>query len=115
MFASHITKKCNRFVSFDPQPDTEAVDAFTIPWENNFFAFPPFSLVPRVLNKIENENVKGIIVVPFWPSQPWYPKFKKLCHSNILFLGPNKNLLTCPYTNSSHPLSQTLRLAVAIL
>jgi len=42
------------------------VDAFTLNWNKFFFyAFPPFILVIKVLQKIRAEKAKGIVMVPF--------------------------------------------------
>nr|CAH7717737.1 unnamed protein product [Callosobruchus chinensis] len=58
-----------------------------------FYAFPPFCLVAKVLDKISNDKATGIVIVPNWPTQPWYPLFKKLLISNPIVLEPMKNLL----------------------
>ena len=34
-----------------------------------FYAFPPFSLLPRCLKKIKQDHATGIIIVPLWPTQ----------------------------------------------
>ena len=49
------------------------VDAFNIYWSNlSFYAFPPISVITRVLSKVKQYSAEGTIVVPFWPSQVWY-------------------------------------------
>ncbi|XP_023316550.1 uncharacterized protein LOC106658044 [Trichogramma pretiosum] len=46
LFASRLNHKCNRYFSWGKDPDSEAIDAFTQPWNNIFFyAFPPFNLI----------------------------------------------------------------------
>ena len=42
------------------------------------YIFLPFNLVGRVLKKIEDENVKAIIVVPYWRTQARFPTFLSL-------------------------------------
>ncbi|XP_030765284.1 uncharacterized protein LOC115889439 [Sitophilus oryzae] len=79
MFASALNFKCKRYVSWFRDPMAEAVDAFTLNWGKlSFYAFPPFALVLRMLQKIVTDQATGIVVVPFWQSQPWYPLFEKL-------------------------------------
>lgn len=115
LFASKLNAKCERYVSWHKDPDCWAVNAFTIPWESFFFyAFPPFPLIPRVLNKIISEKATGLVVVPHWPSQAWYPLFKQLSLSEIVFLKPSKTLLLSPF-REPHPLHPTLTLAVGKL
>ena len=66
LFASNINAKCNIYVSWLPDPDSCAIDAFTISWsEGNFFVFPPFILLPRVLRKKINDKAEGRLVVTY--------------------------------------------------
>ena len=34
-----------------------------------FYAFPPFSLIPRCLQKITTDKAEGVIIVLMWPTQ----------------------------------------------
>lgn len=74
-------------ISWKRDPDANNVDAFTINWHKYYFyAFPPFPLILKCLQKIILDNATGIFVFPYWPSQPWYPLLKKLQKSELLFL-----------------------------
>lgn len=115
LFANIDNFKCSRYASWKMDPGAEIIDAFTFHWGNlNFYAFPPFSLISKVLQKIVNDRAEGIMVVPKWPSQPWYPVWHKLLVSPILTFVPNKHLLFSPYRHS-HPLSSNLILVAAKL
>jgi len=58
LFASRINKKCESFYSRFPDPNASVVDAFTVSWKNkNFYAFPPFALILRILRKIVLEQM----------------------------------------------------------
>lgn len=71
LFATRINVKCKDYVSWTKDPESIAVDAFTINSNKYFFyAFPPFILITRVLKKIREEKAEGIVVVPQWPAQP---------------------------------------------
>ena len=60
LFATIINTKCRRHYSYSPEPEAAGTDAFLCNWNTeNFYAFPPFSLISRVLQKIENENSEG--------------------------------------------------------
>lgn len=109
MFATSLTKKCNRFISWLPDVGSENVDAFTIEWEDDFYAFPPFALVTRVLKKIRKDRVEGIIIVPNWPAQAWYPILRSLTVSKLVFL-PLEFVLKFSHDELLHPLSSTLSL-----
>lgn len=37
-----------------------------------FYAFPPFAVVHRVLDKIAQDEATGVLVVPDWPTRSWY-------------------------------------------
>lgn len=115
LFASELNSKCTKFYSLFPERGSVGVDAFTCVWDGNVaYAFPPFSLLPRVLQKIKISRAKVILVAPNWPGQPWFPVYHSLRKSNILRLGPDKSLLMCPISRKSHPL-KTLELMAAIL
>lgn len=115
LFASRHTNKCQRFVSWFPDVGSEAVDAFTIDWSNNFYAFPPVSLLNRVINKILNDKVEGIVVAPYWPSQAWFPRFLDMTRSQILYIQPGEYELTYPFDKSLNVLCRSTRLMVARL
>ncbi len=110
LFASRINYKCRKYVSWKQDPGSIAIDAFTISWNNIFFyAFPPFALIPKVLKKILNDNVRGILVVPNWPSQAWFPRCMQMFESKPVVFKPKFNLL-CSSDRSPHPLWHQLSL-----
>lgn len=115
LFASKCNAKCKRYISWFNDPDSIAIDAFTVSWSDEFiYAFPPFSMILRTLRKIQDDKAKGIIIVPFWPTQPWFPLFKKLLIKDELVFQPSKNLLVSSSRNP-HPLADQLFLAAGLL
>lgn len=115
LFASSINAKCSRFVSWFPDPLAFTVDAFSLNWsEFRFFAFPPFALILRVLRKIISDRAEGVIVVPWWPAQPWFPLFIRLIIDQPVYLEPNINMLTSPF-REIHPAWDRITLAAARL
>ena len=85
-------------MSWLPDPDSCAVDAFTVKWSNHFFyAFPPFCLVLRTLNKIIQDKAQGIVIVPKWESQPWYPLFQKLLIKEPIIIDAKSKPLNFPF------------------
>ena len=73
LFATRLNAKVECYVSWKPDPHAFAVDAFSLNWANSFFyAFPPFSCIGRAIQKILEEDAHGILVVPWWPGQPWW-------------------------------------------
>lgn len=115
LFASRINKKCKRYISWHRDPFAFEIDAFTVKWNTFFFyAFPPFSIILKTLQKIKRERATGILVVPYWPTQPWYPVFCKLLTENPLYLYPHSKLLLSS-DRSPHPLWRQLTLVVGKL
>ena len=52
MFASRLNTQLPMFVSWQPDPEAFAIDAFTLNWGKlDLYAFPPFCLVDRCLKK----------------------------------------------------------------
>lgn len=110
LFASRLNTKCSSYVSWKRDPSAFNVDAFTIDWSSYYFyAFPPFSLILKSLRKIINDGAIGIMVVPYWKSQPWYPLFLSLACQDPVYLSPNEHLLLSP-SREPHPRWRTLTL-----
>ena len=87
-FASFQNSQVPRFNSRCWNPGSEAVDAFTVDWsgENNWWC-PPISLIPRVIRHAQACGAKGSIVVPLWPSAPFWPMlcpFKTGCFATFV-------------------------------
>lgn len=115
LFASRLNNKCKKFVSWHRDPLAFEIDAFTIKWNTYFFyAFPPFSLILKVLRKIIRDKGTGIVVVPYWPAQPWFPIFTKLLSEKPLFFHPNNELLLSS-NRKPHPLWRQLTLVAGKL
>lgn len=114
LFASRVNTKCDKYISWHRDPSAWNVDAFTINWSKFFFyAFPPFCLLLKVIQKIRTDKATGIIVFPMWPSQPWYPLLMSMVVSEIVSMEPSENLLTA--FRKPHPLNHQLFLGACIL
>ena len=78
-FASRLNFKINKFVSHFYDPLSSWVDAFTISWVDNVYLFPPLPIIDRVISKfISDKTGHGLLVCPYWPSQPWFPSLLDL-------------------------------------
>lgn len=110
LFASRLNAKCFLYVSWKRDPDAYNIDAFTLNWTHYFFyCFPPFSLILKCLRKIIDDQASGIIVVPYWPSQAWFPLFLELQSSDPIYFSPSNDLLHSP-SRTQHPLWRSLTL-----
>ena len=112
LFASRLNAKTAKFISWHPQPGAVAIDAFSLSWANmNCYAFPPFSLLPRVLAKIRHDKAVVLLIAPVWPTQSWYPLLLQLSTVQPILLPRLDNLLSLPHNQEQHPLRHKLNLA----
>ena len=50
-----------------------AIDALSMDWNHlHVYAFPPFILIPAVLEKIRQHQCRIVLIAPFWPQQQWF-------------------------------------------
>ena len=116
LFASRLNFQLMPFVAWRPDPLAKCIDAFTFDWANEvFYAFPPFSILPQVLKKIEYDGAKGILIVPNWPTQVWFPLLHRLLLAEPLHLEWRDDLLTLPFQEGRHPLGHKLHLMACFL
>ena len=74
LFANRTNSQLPRFYSWTPDPFAEATDTFLQQWnKKNFWANPPWILIPRILSKVVREKTTMTLLVPFWESAPWFP------------------------------------------
>ena len=72
LFASRLTMQLPEFISYLPDLELKAVNAFSQSWiDLKFVAFPPFICLFRIIQKICQDGAKGILVVTDWPHQLW--------------------------------------------
>ena len=50
-----------------------------------FCAFIPISVISRVLLKVKQDSAEDVIVVPFLPTQVWFPAMLKMLVSTPIF------------------------------
>ena len=117
MFASRLNKQFPRYISFRPDPGAYLVDVFSAQWNKlNGYYFPPFSLIPRVLQKLEQDKATGIVVIPRWPTQVWYSMAMRMLISCPVLLQHNARLLLLPsHSQKVHPLHKKLDLLICHL
>lgn len=106
LFASRLNKKCEVFVSWKPDPLASYIDAFALNWSFKFaYAFPPFSLVSRVWQKLKSEGTKSILVAPYWPSQHWFAAVNNSAKETLLFQRRRKNLVHPCHSLQEEPIT----------
>ena len=113
LFASRLNFQLPQYISWRPDPYALAADAFRIQWTGlQGYAFPPFALIGRCLQKIRQEGSTVVLIAPVWPSQSWYPWLLEMLASTPALLPVHRNILRDPF-NRDHPLlvRQQLQLA----
>ena len=115
LFASRLNYQLLRYVSWIPDPNAVGVDAFTLDWGTQYnYAFPPFSLIPQVLQKFEEHQQRRaemVLVAPHWPTQFWFPKLTRLLVQNPVLLPSQLNIVHLPFNpGKAHPLKERLLL-----
>ena len=93
------------------------ISAFTIDWSGlKFYDFPPIAIISRVLSKISQDEAEGIIIVPYWQNEVWYPVMLKMLISIPILLNSRKSLLQLPQPpDQNHPVWQKMDMIVAHL
>ena len=118
LFATRLNAKVNRFFSWQPDPDSEVIDAFTTSWAGEFFyAFPPFCLVGKVLKKVREDGARGIVVVPNWATKFWFALIDNMQCSDSLYIPVTVDTLCLHYSlkQEAHPMTGKLTLRACIV
>ena len=117
LFASRLNNKLPNYFSEGPDPYASDFDAFMIPWPHSIYAFPPIHLVQKVINRFLELNIEfGILISPFWPSQPYFSSLLNILIDNPLITSAsvveNSSILPCNVSSlmasciSSNPVLQ---------
>ena len=115
LFANRLNHKVEKYIAWKPDPFAFAVDAFTVNWKPfKPYIFAPFSLIAKILQKIEMDQVQdAIIIIPLWTTQPWFSKLLRMLISCPLILPREMGTLLHP-TGKEHGLKK-LQLAACRL
>ena len=110
LFASALNHQVPKYISWNPDQEAFAIDAFSISWANiKFYAFPPFSLIGASILKIKRECASGIMIIPLWNTQFWFPMMVSLLQDFPVTLPPK--ILELPFNqDQQHPLYPKMKL-----
>ena len=112
LFATAMTRRLPVYFSpmFDPM--SAGTDAMLQSWDGlQAYAFPLFSLLPRVLAKVRaSRNLELTLVAPFWPQHLWFPDLLELLVDIPLSLPKRRDLLKQPHFHRFHQQLSMLRL-----
>lgn len=93
--------KFPKFISWKMQPGATGTDFLTckLDCKEDYYLNPPVALIQRVLNTVRREQLTATIVVPEWPSAPWWPTLMETATQPALRLGSMEQCY-------DHPLAQ---------
>ena len=109
LFASRLNHKLETYVSWKPDPFATFIDAFTIVWgPHSFYAFPPFCLLSKCLQKISSNGATGILIAPVWPTQTYFAFLLRMLVDLPRHFKTIRSNLMHPSFHQAHPLSSQL-------
>jgi hypothetical protein len=85
--ASRANRQCFQFCSHSSvDPEAFGPSTFALDWSVDKrgepavnYCFPPFSLIPRVVQHIQECGCWAAVVLPDWPSQCWWVGMMSMC------------------------------------
>ncbi|KAA6385416.1 MAG: hypothetical protein EZS28_019057 [Streblomastix strix] len=89
--------KCRRLYCLKKDPWAVRQDGIALPWKNELPRLrPPIALIQRALNKIMKEEIRAVLITPYWKAQTWWPDLEKFAVQQII-LGDCMYLLILGY------------------
>ena len=90
--ASLLTRQTTMYNSLFFDPETTGVDCLAQQdWHiHNNFVNPPFRIIPKILNIIQQQGATATLVAPRWPSKPWFQQLLRMSVSMPIRLPNSK-------------------------
>ena len=98
VFASRNCHQLERFITRLPTAGAETTDAFSVPWEEGDYMFPPVPLVAKCLQKVVTDRCRVLLVCPAWGSNVYWTHLKRLMVARPFPLPDARSCLTNPAT-----------------
>ena len=98
LFATSENRQCSIFFSPFRDPLAAGTDAFLQSWDGlQDYAFPPLSVIPRVLVKLrESRGTELTLVAPYWPQRTWFMDLLHMLVEPPVVLPERPDLLRLP-------------------
>ena len=112
LFATSLNHRLPVYFSPMYDPRSAGTDAVLQSWDGlQAYAFPPFSLLPRVLSKVRaSRGLELTLVAPFWPQHHWFSDLLELLLEIPLFLPRRRDHLRQPHFHHFHQNLSVLQL-----
>ena len=115
LFASSQNNKLPLYASYKPDKSAYAINAFSLKCNTGlYYAFPPFSCISRIIQKVIEEEADLILVAPLFSTQTWFPHVLKLVSGDSFILPKVDHLLYLPKQGKVHCLT-SMRMVVSRL
>lgn len=108
LFASRLNHKLDKYVSGRADPKAMLTDAFSFTCANEcYFIFPPFSLIGRILKKVQEDKTEAVLIAPIWCTQSWWPSLLNLiCGESFQIRQTNSSLYLPHKPGKVHPIQK---------
>ena len=111
LFATHLNHQLPLYVSPVPDPNAWDIDALNINWTGLIaYAYPPMTLLHRVIQNIRQCHCLIIVIAPGWPGMPWFWDLVQLSKEIPLQLPVSTTLLKQSHNYVCHSNPQHLNL-----
>ena len=109
LFASRLNHHLPRYSSRLPDPGAEFIDAFSLPWSDNVYLFPPIVLLSKVISKFCTDFCNfGLLIAPFIPTSPIFSTILDLCISPPIILPDSAIVREARHCRTSHMMAWTI-------
>ena len=104
LFATSLNFRLQAYFAPLHDPQALAVDSFLQDWSGlEAYAFPPFPLIRRVLNKArQSPGLVLTLIAPMWPQKEWFPDLLQVLLEPPLKLPARRDLLRQPHFHRFH-------------
>ncbi len=114
LFATRLTTQLPTYISWRPDPQAVATNAFSENWSGmKGYANPPWNLIGRLLSQTRKQQTELVLIAPVLRAQPWYPVLLGML-VEIPLLIPSKEDLIQPTHQINQP-EVTPQLAVWVI
>ena len=62
--------------------------------ESSQYIFPPFSLMAKILQKMEQDLTEAVVISPIWPTQAWLASLLQMISGSCLILPKPQDILS---------------------
>ena len=97
LFESRLNAQLLRFFSYRPDSFAKITNAFTISCKDkNFYCFSLSACIGKILQNVSADKATGLLVVPNWPTQIWFPLLMDMLISETFIFPPSISQLELP-------------------